>query len=274
MLATEVWAAHSRWLAGENRAAEAGEMVIMNLGLARSMELEPDLGSQVRRGHCIIETIESFELVVNRLALPPAVLEQLITILDPMEKRQAEGIGFTRGLIGWRALLPESTPDLKERRFADEGYEQLLTAWEEPFPKRVKAVKEVALAWERIARENHLTNYIFTAEFLNRDVETDAHCLASLRFAQTAVALERYRDTHHNLYAQFLSDLTPAYLARVPDDPFDGKPLRYRKAGKGYILYSIGPDLKDDHGARKERLGLNQKGDLVFMIVKPPNVQQ
>ena len=272
--ATGVWAAHSLWLANANRGAEAGETVIMNLCLARSLESEPDLGSQMRRGISIIWTIESFELVVNLSAQPMVVLERLATLLDPMEKRQAEGIGFTRGLIGWRALLPGTTPDLKERRFEDEMYDQLLIAWKESFPSRLKMVKEVGLAQERIARENHLTNRVSIAEFVERNVETDARCLASIRLAQTAVALERYRAAHHNLYPQFLSDLVPAYLATIPEDPFDGKPLRYRKAGKGYILHSVGPDHKDDQGLRKERSGLNQKGDIVFTVVKPPDLQQ
>lgn len=26
----------------------------------------------------------------------------------------------------------------------------------------------------------------------------------------------------------------------VPTDPFDGKPLRYRQEGKGFVVYSIG----------------------------------
>jgi len=269
MTAIHVWTWYSLLLAEADKGAEAGEIAVMNLSLARSLELEPDLGSQVRRCNCIIWTIESFEQVVNRSTLPPAVLEQLQAILNSMEKFDATGIGFTRGLIGWRALLSGGTPDLNERRFADEMYDQLLTAWKEPFPKRINAVKEVGLARERIARENRLTNYVSIAELYQRDVETDALCLAYLRLAQTAVALESYRASHQNLYPQFLSDLTPAYLARVPEDPFDGKPLRYRKASSGYIMYSIGPDLKDDHGSRLERLGSNQ-GDLVFTVVKPP----
>jgi len=33
-------------------------------------------------------------------------------------------------------------------------------------------------------------------------------------------------------------------------DPFDGQPLRYSAEGAGYVLYSVGPDLKDDAGER------------------------
>jgi hypothetical protein len=46
-----------------------------------------------------------------------------------------------------------------------------------------------------------------------------------------------------------LSELTPAYLKKVPPDPFgNGEAVRYRKNGKTYLLYSIGPDGKDDNG--------------------------
>ena len=44
-------------------------------------------------------------------------------------------------------------------------------------------------------------------------------------------------------------------------DPFDGQPLRYREKGTGYLLYSIGPDLKDDSGER-----MNGK-DIVLAVV-------
>jgi hypothetical protein len=31
-------------------------------------------------------------------------------------------------------------------------------------------------------------------------------------------------------------------------DVFTGEPFRYRSDGKGYLLYSIGDDMKDDGG--------------------------
>ena len=32
-------------------------------------------------------------------------------------------------------------------------------------------------------------------------------------------------------------------------DPFDGKTLRYLREKKGYRIYSVGPDSRDNHGA-------------------------
>jgi hypothetical protein len=33
---------------------------------------------------------------------------------------------------------------------------------------------------------------------------------------------------------------------RVPGDPFGGKDFIYRRRGAGYLLYSVGPNLRDD----------------------------
>jgi hypothetical protein len=37
-------------------------------------------------------------------------------------------------------------------------------------------------------------------------------------------------------------------MTEVPLDEFDGKPLRYRREGEGFILYSVGTNLVDDGG--------------------------
>ncbi|MBI5707341.1 MAG: hypothetical protein HZC36_10180 [Armatimonadetes bacterium] len=51
----------------------------------------------------------------------------------------------------------------------------------------------------------------------------------------------------HGSFPEKLGD-----LGSPPIDPFDGKPLKYRKQGKGFLLYSVDRDGKDD-GGRKER---------------------
>jgi len=67
--------------------------------------------------------------------------------------------------------------------------------------------------------------------------------------AFVAMALHAYK-LYHNRYPENLSDLTPRYLQEIPADPFGGgKPLRYRHSGDKYLLYSVGPDGKDDGGA-------------------------
>ena len=55
------------------------------------------------------------------------------------------------------------------------------------------------------------------------------------------------------------------YLRIIPTDPFGGKPLHYSltEGGKSFLLYSIGPNLQDDHGVPQQSPGDNKGGDIV-----------
>lgn len=62
------------------------------------------------------------------------------------------------------------------------------------------------------------------------------------------LALQAYR-AEHGSYPTALSALASVYLTRLPDDPFAvNGPLRYKRTAAGYVLYSIGPDGKDNGG--------------------------
>jgi hypothetical protein len=65
--------------------------------------------------------------------------------------------------------------------------------------------------------------------------------------AVTACGLERFR-LEEGHYPDELSQLVPAFLAKVPNDVIDGKPLRYRKEGQRFVLYSVGWNAQDDGG--------------------------
>jgi murein DD-endopeptidase MepM/ murein hydrolase activator NlpD len=68
------------------------------------------------------------------------------------------------------------------------------------------------------------------------------------RSSRTAVAIERYRRSHGEALPAALTDLVPTYLTEIPEDPITGQPLLYRAAADAYIVYSVGPDGKDDGG--------------------------
>ena len=62
------------------------------------------------------------------------------------------------------------------------------------------------------------------------------------------VALERFKLAKKS-YPKDLAEVVPAYLDKLPADPFSGKPYRYRlEQDGGFTLWSIGDDLKDDDG--------------------------
>jgi tRNA A-37 threonylcarbamoyl transferase component Bud32 len=66
-----------------------------------------------------------------------------------------------------------------------------------------------------------------------------------------AFALAAYRQDHGR-YPEKLDALAPAYLPHVPQDLFRGQALIYRQADKGYLLYSVGPNGRDDQGRSGE----------------------
>lgn len=62
-----------------------------------------------------------------------------------------------------------------------------------------------------------------------------------------AFAMAAYRKDNAR-YPEKLADLAPKYLATVPGDLFNGKPLIYKPNEKGYLFYSVGANGKDDGG--------------------------
>jgi hypothetical protein len=67
------------------------------------------------------------------------------------------------------------------------------------------------------------------------------------RNLHVAFALAAY-EHDHGRYPAKLDELAPKYLASVPGDLFSGKSLIYRPSGKGYLLYSVGVNGKDEGG--------------------------
>jgi len=68
------------------------------------------------------------------------------------------------------------------------------------------------------------------------------------RMLLVGCALQAYR-AEQGAFPPTLQGLTPRYLAKLPDDPFAFTgTFRYHLKGTSYLLYSIGPDGKDDGG--------------------------
>ncbi len=70
---------------------------------------------------------------------------------------------------------------------------------------------------------------------------------AQARLLMAELALHAYRLDHED-NPKGLADLVPDYLPSIPEDPFGNHPLIYMKGATGPILYSVGPDGRDDGG--------------------------
>lgn len=62
---------------------------------------------------------------------------------------------------------------------------------------------------------------------------------AEARCAVVAIACERFRQKNGH-WPNDLSALTPALLAAIPLDPYDGQPLRLAKLEDGIVIHSVG----------------------------------
>lgn len=140
----------------------------------------------------------------------------------------------------------------------------IVSARQAPFPARLKADDlGHQLVVEALDKKLFVLDLMLPS--LGRRTAIEAECLARLRLGCTAMALEQFRAAHGNRYPATSSELTPNYLSATPADPFDGQPLRYHQKSSGYALYSIGPDLKDDSGERKN----GKEADFVFSVTPP-----
>jgi hypothetical protein len=262
--------------ADTQRGKEAGESVFITYSIARSLEDEPTLISQLVRLAVNELATRSLEQTVNRVALPPQSLTQLQDLLGRLADREASGESFNRGYVGeeltglvifdmpaeelQKAIesigvnFPNGTngsfanvqkTSLKnlpaERQFYVDNWNQVFAARKEPFPSRLKAGEPAA---DPRARQFPF-NSIFILSPGNSSLK-EAEDLTRLRLAQTALALERFRAAGGSRYPDTLADLCPKLLASVPEDPFDGQPLRYFNSGNGYTLHSIGPPGASD----------------------------
>ena len=88
--------------------------------------------------------------------------------------------------------------------------------------------------------------------------------LAKTRGVITALAVERFRLANGSAPGETAA-LVPAFLPKVPADPFDGNPMRYRSGEAGYMVYSIGENRKDDGGAGDPK----KNEDVVFRVAYP-----
>ena len=79
-----------------------------------------------------------------------------------------------------------------------------------------------------------------------------------------AMALAAYR-AEKKAYPDKLSQLAPGYLKKVPDDLFVDKPFAYKRTDKGYLLYSVGENMKYD-GPKKEDDDDDKNDDIVVRV--------
>lgn len=95
----------------------------------------------------------------------------------------------------------------------------------------------------------------------------------------TAIALERHR-LKFGSYPDTLEKLIPDFLDKIPQDPMDGRPMRYRLTNDGtFTLWSVGFDGQDNGGdpsmpdPKKQSFPKDSR-DLVWPKIAPIDLPQ
>ncbi len=82
---------------------------------------------------------------------------------------------------------------------------------------------------------------------------------------QVFLGLQAYK-ARYGGYPATMGELKSKLGWKLPVDPFSEKDFIYKRQMKGFMLYSVGPDMKDDGGrSLGDHVQLDSKGDIVLM---------
>ena len=290
--------------ATDGESGQAAQSIIDILQSAGSLKNEPSLISQFVRMACQFEAIESFRQTaaltrmsrgeLKRLAkafkraqdgagrsMKRGMVASVTTILsiDDKDLRGFVGSGGLRSTTAghlegaWHItsfLLYELSGLADMDRMEIAGYvERVGGIFDRPPSGRLAAARSIEKnlrpsGTSAIGSSLHVLRGL-ALPAMSQTVEAHLQSLARLRSARGATAVERFRLDHGRL-PKDLSELTSDYLDSVPTDPFDVKPLRYRATEKGYVIYSVGEDGKDDGGKSGDR---HVQPDVTFTVKTP-----
>jgi len=261
---------------------------ISSFGIARSLVKEPVMVSQLLRTGCQSLATSTIEYCINRIELTDEQLVQLIECVQNAEHISEMSCAFVgercMGLSFFKApesMNPDSIDGIPVRPIleiykavglADADANIYLDLMDEyiksaqlPLHKRQEAVKAIDARLQSTSQIHILLHAITPA--LSHITSIELRTIAYLRTARTALAVLRYRLAAGRL-PEALTDLVPIYLDAVPVDPYDGKDLRYEKLGVGFVVYSIGQDMRDDGGTEKPagKIKKGESWDVTFIV--------
>ncbi|MHB0913856.1 MAG: hypothetical protein ACYC2Y_10510, partial [Armatimonadota bacterium] len=140
-----------------------------------------------------------------------------------------------------------SIPGVKSAvvRDYDRAWKVILRQGDDPYAKAVKADSyrmptPTSPIFREIAPDMDFVPKLLRKELGDRMVARGLALMA---------ALSAYRQ-ERGAYPDRLEALVGGYLSRMPLDPYSEKPFRYSRKGASYLLYSVGPDTKDEGGRR------------------------
>lgn len=113
----------------------------------------------------------------------------------------------------------------------------------------------------------HVKAKVWAPLFTEGLFELDPRIRVHFALARAALTIERSRLATGNV-PERLDELVPRYIEQVPIDPFDGRPIRYKRTESGYSLYSILEDGQDNGGTEPSWVTPGEPYDLCFVVAR------
>jgi hypothetical protein len=256
----------------------AARAIASILGLARTLESEPILISELVRLRILSIGVTTLERSLNHGLDSPA-----LTNLSGLFIQTAQVHCVSRAFIGERAMMAPyfrvsrqenpriyapvqtSEEDSKDKlRSRDWGVLKLIGYYEMDLgqflftmgnvielasqnpPDYMEIDQHFAKAASASRKKKRTFSAMIFSPFAHVGVREN-ESLARLRLAIASLAIEQFRVQNGQL-PDALDILKPGFLAEIPEDPFTGSELVYRRLPQGYVIYSVGRDVVDDGG--------------------------
>lgn len=261
-------------------ASVATGALLDGLALARSLDAEPSMISQLVRIACAGIIVDAAQQVINRTTLSDSNLAQLQDALAALDNPEPM-IGAYEG-EKWMATIPmppietmlpnsfPGNPDEQNPHIPPGGPIEISE-------KEQKAIEEKQQTELQKAQAEHLADVNACLEKLRlpiyetyqfvklpedfdinspseslagrgpsgmqRAITAYIRCTASVRAAQSALGVERFRVRNQDL-PDSLEDLVPSYLPRDSAvDPFTNETLLYQVSEDRFVVYSVADPL-------------------------------
>jgi len=278
----------------------ASSNIVTILALARTLEHEPAVISQYVRTKLISLAFATLE---HRAGGSTFSSDEIARLRSAFEQADPAGMAVI-GLIGERALTTPyftiSQAEVARIRPPDQsaepeqnsplpcygpailrllGYYQLdygsyligmnkaLMLLSNPPPFNLRAGGYFAGAGEGSKKRHRtMSAQVFTSYIGIAARENEG--IAQQRLALTALAVEGFRDKRGRL-PETLAELIPEFMEAVPEDPFTGLDLDFKRRESGYVIYSFGRDREDNNGleqAEKKQADDQKSYDITFTV--------
>jgi hypothetical protein len=251
------------------------------LALANSLRDEPALIGYLVRVACLGLTLNGLERSLSLTAFTDAQLQELGETLTAT----AGALDLTQAMVAERCFMIEMSRDpslqggaggaapvrmppvLGKMWLLDalDYMADIIDASRLPPPERPGRFRALEQQVQRLSFLHVMVKSLAPA--LTRLPVLDLRARVHLGLARTALAAERYRLATGRVPDR-LEDLVPQYLDRVPTDLFDGRPIRYERLARGYVVYSVNEDGYDDGGRERDPKNRDVLADLPFVVVR------